>query len=40
MQTTTRKPATIGEILTEEFLHPTPSPKAPWPTPWASPAST
>jgi hypothetical protein len=31
------KPATIDEILTEEFIHPMASPKVPWSTPWASP---
>ena len=40
MLTTKRKPATVGEILTEEFMQPLELTQARWPRRWAFSAST
>jgi plasmid maintenance system antidote protein VapI len=40
MLTTKRKPATIGEILVEEFMQPMGLTQAAWPRRWAFSAST
>jgi hypothetical protein len=40
MLTTKRKPAAVGEILTEEFMQPLGLTQGRWPKPWAFSAST
>jgi len=40
MLTTKRKPATVGEILVEEFMQPRGLPRPLWQTQWAFSAST